>query len=64
MFLYLVIDVCSRNVFVWDVSGRQDPAIAADLVSRACIRELISTSRRQPLIMRADNRSGTRPATQ
>jgi putative transposase len=37
LYLYLVIDVWSRKVVVWDVAEREDSAIAADLVSRACI---------------------------
>ncbi len=41
LYLYLVIDVWSRKVVAWDVAEREDPAIAADLVSRACIRERI-----------------------
>ncbi len=39
----------------WDVAEREDPAIAADLISRACIRERISKVRKQPLILHADN---------
>ncbi len=39
----------------WDVAEQKDPAIAADLVSRACIRERISKGRQQPLILHADN---------
>ena len=34
LYLYLVIDVWSRKVVAWDVAEREDPAIAADLVSR------------------------------
>ncbi|WP_255001903.1 DDE-type integrase/transposase/recombinase [Cyanobium sp. Alchichica 3B3-8F6] len=37
LYLYLVIDVWSRKVVAWDVAEREDPAIAADLVSRACL---------------------------
>ena len=40
LYLYLVIDVWSRKVVAWDVDEREDPAIAADLVSRACLNEL------------------------
>ncbi len=39
LYLYLVIDVWSRKVVAWDVAEREDPAIAAELVSRACLRE-------------------------
>ena len=54
LYLYLVIDVWSRKVVAWDVAEREDPAIAADLVSRACLRERISKGRQQPLILHAD----------
>ena len=47
----------------WDVAEREDPAIAADLVSRACLRERISKSRKQPLILHADNGNAMRAAT-
>ena len=40
---------------VWDVTELEDPAIAADLESRACLRERISKTRKQPLILHADN---------
>ena len=50
LYLRLVIDVWSRKVVAWDVAEREDPAIAADLVSRVCLRERISKDRRQPLI--------------
>jgi putative transposase len=47
----------------WDVTEREDPAIAADLVSRACLRERISRGRSQPLILHADNGNAMRAAT-
>ena len=53
----MVSDVWSRKVVVWDVAEREDPAIAADLVSRACLRERISKNRQQQLILDADNRN-------
>jgi transposase InsO family protein len=49
LYLYLVIDVWSRKVVAWDVADREEAQIAADLVSRACLRERISKGRRQPL---------------
>jgi transposase len=55
LYLYLVIDVWSRKVVAWDVAEREDAAIAADLVSRACMRERISKGRKQPLVLHADN---------
>jgi len=63
LYLYLVIDVWSRKVVTWDVAEREDPAIAADLVSRACLRERISKGRRQPLVLQADNSNAMRAAT-
>ena len=63
LYLYLVIDVWSRKVVAWDVAEREDAAIAADLVSRACIRERISKRRKQPLILHADNGNAMRAAT-
>jgi len=47
----------------WDVAEREDPAIAADLVSIACLREWISKRRRQPLILHADNGNAMRAST-
>ncbi len=63
LYLYPVIDVWSRKVVAWDVAEREDPAIAADLVSRACIRERISKGRLQPLVLHADNGNAMRAAT-
>jgi transposase InsO family protein len=58
-----VIDVWSLNVVAWDIAEREDPAIAADLVSRASLRERISKGLKYPLILRADNGSAMRAAT-
>ena len=63
LYLYLVIEVWSGKVVVWDVAEREDSAIAADLVSRACLRKRISKSRQQPLILHADNSNAMRAAT-
>jgi putative transposase len=63
LYLYVVIDVWSRKVVAWDVAEREDSQIAADLVSRACLRERISKCRRQPLILHADNGNAMRAAT-
>jgi transposase InsO family protein len=63
LYLYLVIDVWSRKVVAWDVDDREDPAIAADLISRACLRERISKGRAKPLILHADNGNAMRAAT-
>ena len=58
-----MIDVWSRKVVAWDVDEREYPAIAADLVSRACLRERIRKGRKQPLILHADNGNAMRAAT-
>ena len=74
LYLYLVIDVWSRlpgrrpacrrhKVVAWDVDTREDPAIATVLVSRACLRERISKTRKQPLFLHADNGNAMRGAT-
>jgi len=63
LYLYLVIDVWSRKVVAWDVAEREDPATAANLVSRACLRERISNRRQHPLILHADNGNAMRAAT-
>ncbi len=64
LYLYLVIDVWSRKVVAWDVAEREDRAIAADLVSTACLREeRISKGRKQPLVLHAENRYAMRAAT-
>ena len=59
---YLAIDIWSRKVVAWDVAERKDTFIAADLVSRACLRERISKGRLQPLILHADNGHPGKPA--
>jgi len=63
LYLYLVIDVWSRKVVAWDVAEREDPGIAADLVSRVCLRERISKCRRQLLILHSDNGHAMRATT-
>ena len=63
LYLYLVIDVWSRKIVAWDVAEREDSKIAADLVSRACLRERISKRRKHPLILHADNGNAMRVAT-
>ena len=63
LYLYLVVDVWSRKVVAWEVAEREDAPIAADLVSRACLRERIRRRRPQPLILHADNGNAMRAAT-
>ena len=47
----------------WDVGEQEDSAIAAELVSRARLRERISKGRRQPLILYVDNGNAMRAVT-
>lgn len=63
LYLFLVIDVWNRKVVDWDVAEREEAQIAADLVSRACLRERISKGRPQPLILHAYNGNAMRAAT-
>ena len=54
--LSLLSDRCvSRKVVALDVESSEDPKLAANLVSRACLRERIGKRRLQPLILHADN---------
>jgi len=41
----------------------EDPSIAADLVSRACLRNRISKGRKQPLVLFEDNGDAMRATT-
>ena len=50
-----MIDVWSRKVVAWDVEECEDAKLAAELVSRACLKERISRHRKQPLILHAYN---------
>jgi len=52
---HLVMDVCSRKVVAWNVDKREDPASAADLVGRGCLKEKISKGRKQPLVLHSVN---------
>ncbi len=63
LYFYLVIDVWSRKVVAGDVAEREGQATAADLVSRACLRERVSRGRKQPLILHADNGNAMLAAT-
>ena len=62
LYLSLVIDVWSHKVVAWDVAEREDAQMAADLVSRACLRERISKGRPRHLILHADNGNAMRAA--
>ena len=62
-YLNLVTDFWFRKVVTWVVHEREDPAIAAELVSRACLRDQISKGRRQLLILLSDNGNAMRAST-
>ena len=66
IWLYLILTTAawSRKVVAWDVAEREDPAIAAVLVSKACLRELISKGRKQQPILHSDIGNAQRSATQ
>jgi len=51
------------KVVVLDVAEREDPAIAADLILWACLRERISKRRHQALILHSNNGNTMRTAT-
>ena len=63
MSFYLVIVGWSRKVVAWYVSELEDQAIAADLVSVACMHERIARGRNQPLILHPDNGNAVRAVT-
>jgi putative transposase len=46
----------------WDVDEREDPAIAANVVSKAWIRERINKTRKEPLILHDENSKDVRAA--
>ena len=58
-----MVDIWSRKVVAWDVEQSESAELAAQLVSRACLKERINSSRKQPLILHADNGSSMRAAT-
>jgi len=63
LYLYLVVDIWSRKVVAWDVEQSESAELAAQLVSRACLKERINSCRKQPLILHADNGTSMRAAT-
>jgi putative transposase len=63
LYLYLVVDIWSRKVVAWDVEQSESAELAAQLVSRDCLKERISRRRKQPLILHADNGTSMRGAT-
>jgi len=58
--LYPEIELWRRKVVESDMENSEDPCLAAELISRACLRERIGKRSLQPLILHADN--GNAPA--
>jgi transposase InsO family protein len=48
LYLYLVVDIWSRKVVAWDVEQSESAELAAQLVSRACLKERIINARSNP----------------
>ena len=46
-----------------DVAELEDPVVAADLMSRACLRERICKGRKKPLVLHADKGNAISAAT-
>ena len=63
LYFYLVVDVWSRKIVAWDVEEKEDPEIAAKLVTRACFRKRVSRRRQQPLILHVDQQPRQRHPT-
>ncbi len=63
LYLYLMVDVWSRKIVAWDVHDREEAELAAELISRACLRERISKRRQRQLILHADNACAMRSGT-
>lgn len=58
-----MVVVWSRKIVAWDIAEREDAQVAADLISRACLRERISKRRQRQLTLHADNGGAMRLAT-
>lgn len=59
-YLYMVMDVYSRKIVVWQIHDRECPALAGDLIREGCRLEDIS---RDQLILHSDNGSPMKGAT-
>jgi transposase InsO family protein len=58
--LYLVMDIYSRKIVVWEVHERESAELASALITQACLREGI---RRNQLVLHADNGGPMKGAT-
>lgn len=60
-YLYMIIDLFSRDVVDWEVWDTQDMEHSSELIRRACIKQgRLST---QPLVLHSDNGSPMKGAT-
>ena len=60
-YLYMIIDLYSRDVVDWEVWDTQDAEHASELIRRACMKQgRLST---QPLVLHSDNGSPMKGAT-
>ena len=53
-YLYLILDLYSRKVVGWEVYDRESGDFAAELITKACLREKIAA---QSLVLHSDNGS-------
>ena len=58
--LYMVVDIYSRLIVGWEIHGDELSSHAADLISKACLRQQV---RRNQLVLHADNGSSMKGAT-
>jgi transposase InsO family protein len=73
LYIYLLVDVWSREVVVWEVAEVESAEIAADLVQRACLNARYQRPRgfgghqlqpqQQPVILHANKGNAMRGAT-
>lgn len=60
LYLYLVMDVWSRRIVGWNVCDRETPDLAAALIQRICVEELVDP---RGLVLHSDNGKPMRGAT-
>lgn len=60
-YLYMMIDLFSRDIVGWEVWDTEDAEHASELVRRACIRQGRLTT--EPLVLHSDNGSPMKGAT-
>jgi putative transposase len=60
-YLYLIIDLFSRDIVGWEVWETEDAAHASELIKRTCLKQhRLST---EPLVLHSDNGSPMKGAT-